>query len=194
MFQTIWYYKKRIILLVSIAALLVLYVLGLYPVAIVNGHSITEKRFHSASAAAQYYYDTMVKMYNQAKKDPNPKSVNQTELQSATLTGLIENELIAEKLQADLGNELQYLLNEKLSAAGDSPGLRKTVATLYGMNWEDFKREILVPQAMKDILSDQSFLKKENADAWLDQAERSANVILFSLKFSWNGSKVMAKQ
>ena len=192
MIQKIWQNKARVVLLVGCAGVVVvlfLYLFGLYPLAVVNGHVITAKRFQSASAVASFYYGNLLKAYNQEKNDQ--VGINQTELQSEILTSLIENELITEKLNADLGGELQYLINEKLGVAGDSPDLKKNVAMLYGMNWDDFKREILVSQAMKDILADQLFLKKEKAGDWLDRAEKSANVIIFSLKFKWDGSRVI---
>ncbi|MEK7507837.1 MAG: hypothetical protein AAB602_02010 [Patescibacteria group bacterium] len=194
MIQKIGNHKKQIILFMGCAGALIaiaLYFLGLYPIAVVNGRIITEKQFRSASAASSFYYENLLKAYNQGNEDP--KRINQIELQSEILTSLIENELIAQKLSADLGRELQYLLNEKLVAVTDSPDLKKNAATMYGMTWDDFKRQILISQAMKDILRDQLFLKKEKADDWISSAEKSANVILFSLKFKWGGSKVVAR-
>lgn len=193
--QNIWHHKIRAILLLGCVAVLfaaALFFFGIYPIAMVNGQIITAKQFHIASAAASTYYENMLKTYGQGKEDV--KSINQAELESGILSGLIEDELIAEKLNTDLGKELPYVLNEKLGAVDNSADLKNAAATLYGMSWDDFKREILVSQAMRDILSEHLFLKKEKGEDWLASAKKSASIILFSSKFGWDGSKVSERK
>ena len=193
-FQNIWRQKSRIALLGACAAaifIVTLFFFGLYPIATVNGRIITEKQFHAASAAVSRYYANVAAVYNQGNTDQ--KALSQPELEASALTGLIENELIAEKLQADLGKELPYILSERLSAVGNSPDLKKGAATMYGMSWNDFKEQILVSQAMKDILSENLFLKKENIDDWLTSAKQSASIRIFTGGYTWNGTAVVKK-
>ncbi len=192
--QNIWRRKTRVVFLLGCVAVLTfstLFFFGTYPIAIVNGRVITARQFRIASAGASTYYQNVLTSYGQGKEIP--KRMHQAELEAGTLTDLIENELIAEKLNTDLGKELPYLLSDKLGAVDNSPDLKKVAATL-GMRWDDFKRDILISQAMRDILSEHLFLKKEKADDWLEGAKKSASIILFSLKFSWDDIKVLVRR
>ncbi len=175
-----------------VIAIVGIIVFRLYPAAIVNGHFITERRFEIATAAASHYYQKLTTVYTGEQGAPDLQTVSEAELKTGALDGIIEDELIFERLQKDFGNELSHLVNEKVASAATSPDLKKAAAAIYGISWEDFKGEVLISQARRDILTNGLFLKKEDIQTWLASERTSASVLLFVSGLEWNGSEVVS--
>ena len=190
MYQKVQKYKIYFAISLAIAAVAVAIFFGMkkQQIAIVNGHAISEEQFRASMAHASVYYGNIQKAYGKGVTEGIPSA---SDMETGILTSLIEDELITEKLEADLGRVWSDLVSEKLKSVKDSPDTRQTAAVLYGMDWGNFKREILSRQARKDILSDQLFLKKQKIEDWLVVAKKAADVKIFSQKFSWDGSKIV---
>ncbi len=180
------------LLIVSIALFVILLIsFGYYPIAMVNGHFISKRTFLKNYGAAAVYYQNFLKTYQQ---NPAPeKTASPDDIQRSVLTQLIENSIVEAGARKEVGADLNALVEGKVSQASKEPGLDKAVQTLYGMNLDDFKKEILAPQAERDILTGRLFLKGGNIDDWLRDAKKSANVVIFSPQFRWNGDMVEMK-
>ncbi len=164
---------------------------GYYPVAIVNGHFITAKLFANDYAIASAYYQNIVKSYGNSSSTAGV--LTSSEIQQSVLTGLIENVLIEDGARKEMGGDLSRLVNEKVSKATDIDGIDKAVKSVYGMSLDDFKKEILVPQAERDVLTGSLFLKGQKIEDWLSAAKKSSKVMILSGKFYWNGETVASK-
>lgn len=165
---------------------------GYYPIAVVNGHFITAKTFASDYAVASVYYDNILKTYE--KSSSTPEILTPSQIQQSVLTGLIENALIEDGARKEIGNSLDKLVDEKVNQAADSDsGIEKAVKSIYGINMNDFKKEILVPQAERDVLTGSLFLKGQKIEDWLAAAKKSGNIMILSGKFYWDGENVNSK-
>lgn len=161
---------------------------GYYPVAIVNGHLITARMFVSDYAVASVYYRNILKTYEKSSSTPDVLTPGQ--IQQSVLTGLIENVLIDDGARKEIGKDLDRLVNEKVVQAADTDGIEKAVKSVYGIDINDFKEEILVPQAERDVLTGSLFLKGQKIEDWLSAAKKSSSIMILSGKFYWDGENV----
>ncbi len=162
---------------------------GYYPIASVNDRVITGRQFKKNYRASTVYYLNVLKAYN-SEFDPNTLDLKPIDFQVSVLDKLIENALIDERVRAELGDGFNQLLANRLEKFGNDTEFQRAAATLYGLDFGDVKREILVPQAERDLLADRLFLKGEDIEKWLADARRSSEVKIYSGQFSWNGEGV----
>jgi hypothetical protein len=115
-----------------------------------------------------------------------------TDLEMNVLDQLVAAVLVHEGAEQETGDGLAALVEGKISQFSNDAKIRQGVLMLYGMQYEDFREEVLVPQTERDILAGQLFLKGESAEDWILGARRSAKVSIFSGAFRWDGEKVIA--
>lgn len=185
------YRRQIVIVIVVVAGLAGLFLvsLGYYPIAIVNGIFITARTFTKDYGAASMYYANYLKIYRFPGSDAAPLSSD--DIARAVMDQLIENALAAQGAEKEAGSDLENLVNEKINEAVKNSQLENAAKTLYGLSLDDFKNEVLKPQAERDILTGRLFLKGQNIDTWLADAKKSARVIFFSGRFRWNGTEVV---
>ncbi len=164
---------------------------GYYPIALVDGNLIIARTFLNDYIAASSYYDNLVKAGQSASS--SIPVLSREDIQKSVMAGLIENVLIKNGARKEIGGDLNRMVNEKVNEATNAPEMEKTVLALYGLNFGDFKKEILVPQAERDVLTGSLFLKGEKIEDWLAAAKKSSNIIIFSGKFYWNGQNVATR-
>ncbi len=189
-------YKKRIFL--GVLACLVfgavfVAIEGYYPAAIVNGHLISVRRHRVSYNVSSAYYRNLA-TYIPGSPTSTPPGVNELEVRAVALDKLIADELIAEAVRKDAGDGLDYLVSEKIRARSGEAGIKKAAATLYNMRWEDFEREVLASEALRDILAGQLFLKGMRASDWFAKTRASAGVVIFSPTLRWDGTQVVVKK
>ena len=177
---------------------------GYYPIAIVSGDIITANTFMSNYETASAYYMNFLKTYGSINSPQEtstqnvvgsltPQTLTPSQIQKSVLAGLIENILIEKGARKEMGKELDRLVGEKVSQAVEIPEIEKAVRTIYGLSLDDFKRDILVPQAERDILTGSLFLKGQRIEDWLTAEKKSVSVVILSGKFYWNGEDVVSK-
>lgn len=183
-------YKRYLIFLSIFAVVLVVVTLvgRRYPIMIVNGETVSAARFKMNYRSASVYYENLLKTY--ARTDLAPKPLTQSDLEVGVLEQLVEAILVDHGVRREVGEDLDYLLQSKLGGYEETPALRSATETLYGLSYEDFLHEVLIPQAKKDILAGRFFLRGEKIDEWLREAKKSAHVTIFSKKFRWDGETV----
>ena len=170
---------------------MLLITLGFYPVAIVDGSIVSARKFSKHYQADSLYYSHFLETYKAlVTKDAQ---VAPAELQASVLEQLIEDALVHKAIRKELGDDFQYLLDSKVNKFSNDQQLQRATLTLYGLDVGDFKDEILVPQAEREMLSAKLFLKGKKLDDWLLQAKRDANVRVLSSQFHWVGDKVEVK-
>lgn len=162
---------------------------GYYPVALVNGEPLFAARLTRDYESALVYSRKLEGAYRLAGAKvemPTP-----LELQLEVLNRLVDALLIHQAARQEIGGDLVAFVGERVAKYDGDMGLQRAAEGLYGMNYADFRREVLVPQAERDILAGRLFLKSQDVEAWLRDARRSARVSVFSKSFRWDGEKIV---
>jgi len=163
---------------------------GHYPAALVDGELISANRFALDYSAASLYYQNLLKTYGPAVQGGE---LNPMDLELAVMNQLIDESLIKEGAAREVGGDLQYLLENKLSKFRDDANLSRAAAAIYGLDENNFASEVLIPQATRDILAGRLFLRGQKIEDWLLAARKSARVVIFSRKFRWDGEKAVVR-
>lgn len=188
--------KLNLILLIIFILILVFGIianLNYYPVISVNNVPISAKKLNINMRAAIYYLNTYKKLQEERGFSQNAsaslKELSQEEIKLFVLNQLIENELIHQEIEKRIGSNLKDLVNEKINNYLN-PELESAALEIYGLNKNDFKNEILIPQAEKDILAGRLFLENKNIADWLKEQKKQAKIIVFDKKIKWNGENL----
>jgi len=188
--------KLNLILLIIFILILVFGIiadLNYYPVISVNNVPISAKKLNINMRAAIYYLNTYKKLQEERGFNQNAfaslKELSQEEIKLFVLNQLIENELIHQEAEKRIGSNLKDLVNEKINNYLN-PELESAALEIYGLNKNDFKNEILIPQAEKDILAGRLFLENKNIADWLKEQKKQAKIIVFDKKIKWNGENL----
>ncbi|RJP44345.1 hypothetical protein C4587_02095 [Candidatus Parcubacteria bacterium] len=161
---------------------------GYYPVLLVGDRFVSARRFSRGYDAASTYYRNLVETYDPGA--PAEEKLKPEDIQLSVLEQLVENVLVAEEAERRVGNEFSALVRSKVQKFGDDPELEKAAAVLYGLHYRDFEDFVLVPQAEREILAGRLFLEGEKLEAWLEEAKKSARVVMFSSAFKWKEGKM----
>jgi len=188
--------KLNLILLIILILILVFGIiasLNYYPVISVNNVPISAKKVNINMRAAIYYFNTYKKLEEDRGLNQNAstslKELSGEEIKLFVLNQLIENELIHQEVKKRIGSNLKDLIDEKINNYLNSE-IESAALEIYGLNKNDFKNEILIPQAEKDILAGRLFLENKNIADWLKEQKKQAKVIVFDKKFKWNGENL----
>jgi hypothetical protein len=164
---------------------------GLYPVAMVQGHLISAGKFRNEYRAALSYHDKAVQMYG-GILDPN-KKLSPQDIELSTMDQIIEDAIIRDGADKEVGPDLNRLAGKKTAQYENDDELAKGAADIYGLSKKGFSEYVLVPQAVREILTDRLSGKGEDFNDWLVMAKKSAHVTIFSTRFKWNGEEVAMK-
>lgn len=189
-------YKTSIIIFFIIVGLglgaLTLIRSGLYPVTIVNFHIISAKTLEKDYNAAFRYFYNALSTYGSGP-DVLKQESSQKEIRRAALNKLITDYLVYDEVKKRLGSDLDGITEKIISQNVNSAKLEQAVKEIYGLSIDDFKNQVLVAQAHREILEGRMFTNKENFDDWLKNASKEARVIILVPGFYWDGEKVAAK-
>ncbi len=165
---------------------------GYYPVALVGNNFVSERTFAMEYRAASLYYENLLKAYDPLSKEQD-KAADPKEMEAGAMDQLVENALIKDGAEREVGGDLDTLIQNKLGKYSDDTDLAKAGLTLYGLDKKSFWDEILIPQATKEVLQGRLYLKGQNIDDWLVSTKKAARVIIFSPQLRWDGAQVQLK-
>lgn len=180
-----------LILAVSVGAYII--ISRSYPVVLVGNRTISAGDFRDYYNGAYKYYQNALELY---AKDTAVLNAEETkkEIERAVLDGLIEDVLIDGELRRMMSkDEINRIVEEKISKIGDSEKISRDASVLYGFSAADFKKKVLIPQAKSDILRDRIFLENGNFEEKLKELKRNAKVTILISGFSWTGEGVALK-
>ena len=180
-------YKMYALLIALVAVgvgIFTLVTLGYYPVAVVGSSFINAHQFNRNYKAMVIYATAIEKM------DPASTTARENfspdKIQSLVLEDLIEQKIIAKKLAAEAGQELPELIATRVNKFENDNGLQKAAEGLFGLSYDEFKEEVLIPQARRDILTGRLFLNGQSFDVWLKDTKKNTNVYIFSPHLKWD--------
>lgn len=186
--------KRTIIILLSLAvvgaAAAYAILRGAYPVAVVNGTTISNETYESKYSAALSYYRSALATYADTAAFG---AAERRELRRAVLEGLVEEALVHGELLRREPNELSAVVKNKIAKALKDPDFPSAARTLYGLTSEGARRYLLVPQAEREILEGRLFLEQQELDAWLLAAKQTARVTMLISGFSWKDGGVVSE-
>jgi hypothetical protein len=185
--------KNNVLWIGIIVALAVaVWLTGFYPVLSVNGKAISARRFQSNYDAAEVYYNNVAKMFRANGSSTLPE-FQETGTKADVLTQLVEASLIHEGVHTEAGDAAEDLIGDRIAKYKESTELQSAAKDLYGLEFNEFTREVILPQAERDILAGRLFLKGESIEEWLAKAKESASVRIYHRSFRWTGERVEAK-
>lgn len=162
--------------------------LGYYPIIFSEGDFISARSFYKNYYALSSYYENIIKTYGKNFESTRKEPVD---LKKIVLEGLIENSLIHRKLEMDVGRDLKSLVRRKIEKFEEDRTLKEASIVLYGLDFDEFKKIVLIPEAERDILIGRLLLRDEKLADWLSQEKQRAKVFIFSPNFKWDGGKVV---
>lgn len=188
--------------LISSAAALVLLVGGAawlvsrdYTVLEVNGAAVSLSRFTKNYRAAARFRANAIEAY---RRDPSgstkaPEPLDERALKAAVLTQLVDAVLVEQGARAMAGSDLDRLVAERVDRYRKDTDLAEAARGLYGVSAQDFTEEVLVPQAMSEILRGRLFIENKSFTDWIEETRRAAKVTVFSDDFTWDGTRIAAR-
>ncbi|MFH0890446.1 MAG: SurA N-terminal domain-containing protein [Candidatus Liptonbacteria bacterium] len=186
-------HKLKVILVAVVLAIILgigLVSLNRYPIATVNGSSISASRFwRNYQGAVRYYENAKKTLPTEQVPTSTPSSL---EIQAEVLNQLVEAELVSQGAEREVGRDLDFLVQNKISHYENNQSLAQAASTLYGMTYQEFRDEVMIPQAEKEILVGRFYMSGDNFDDWFAELKKSASVSIFSKGFRWDGNRVIA--
>jgi len=163
---------------------------GFYPIATVEGKIITAHSFWQKYQADYAYYQNFTQSLdlNSTENKTTPPSAG--DFKKSALTQLIENIIISNGAEEELGDDLPILVENKISKIPTDEKFKQAISGVYGANLSDFVDDFMVPLAKQEILEGRLFLRGEDFDAWFIKAKSEAKVKIFSDEFYWDGQEV----
>ncbi|MBI2888835.1 MAG: hypothetical protein HYY10_02840 [Candidatus Liptonbacteria bacterium] len=161
---------------------------GYYPVALVGGDFLFARDFWNQYRAMRTYYEKSSAMYGVSSTMPV------ADMERAVLEGMIEESLVRAGVRHEVGAEVDHLVSARVDSFLSDSDLVRAADVAYGVNAQEFRAMVLVPQAEREILTGKLFLRGEKLQDWLEEAKRHERVIMLAPGFRWNGSGLEAKQ
>lgn len=168
---------------------------GFYPVIFVNFNAISESVIEKNTNLAYSYFHNLSALYgSDSSKLDLPESY--LELRRAVLDSAVSDELILLELRKLVSlEEIEIVANRKIDATlKENKIVVEGVQNLYGLTLENFRNDVLMPQAYREILEGRMRLNGQDFDSWLAEARKKSKVIVLLPDFEWNGEKVVLKK
>ena len=162
---------------------------GWYPAAIVNFDIITAKTLNKTYFVAYRYFQNVLLASGKDTKELEKKETR-GELRRAAIDKLITDSLIYRELErrfSDFNGIAEKNIKEYLKNNAD---LEKGAKVLYGMEFPEFKKQILLPQAYQEILEGRMFLNNENFSVWLGGERSRAKIFILLPDLKWDGNVI----
>ena len=145
------------------------------------------------SLAYEYYHNALIYSGSDPGKLDTPESYN--ELKRAVIDETVSREIIMRELKSRVySGEINEIADRNIGKVLDeNPEIKEGVEKLYGLSLAEFREQILLPQAYREILEGRMNLDNQDFNSWLERARKESSVIILSSNFSWDAGKVILK-
>jgi len=157
---------------------------GLYPAAIVNLDIVTVKTAEENFFTSNTYYKNALLLYgNDPEVLDSPES--QLEIKRATLDKLIIDIIIYNELNK-IEEDFYPIANRNIKEfVNKNNNVEEGAKLLYGLDLDEFKKRVLLPQAYREILEGRMFLNNKNFNEWLKNSKANAAVFILLPDLEW---------
>ncbi|MCR4328674.1 MAG: hypothetical protein NUV53_04150 [Patescibacteria group bacterium] len=146
---------------------------GYYPIALVGNTVLFAKEFKTHYRVAETYYRNAAASYGVTSTVPF------AQLERMAMASLIEGALIHTEIQEEIENNVDVLVKDRIDKFMSDTELLQAAKVLYGTSAEELRDVILVPQAEREILTGNLFLRGERLDDWLVSAKKEKRIVIF---------------
>lgn len=164
---------------------------GFYPMAVVDFDVVFARRMREDLSAAYSYFRNALLVYG-SDVQVLETSQSKKEIARAVLDKLITDVLIDRELKHRLkDSELSAIAEKNIQGVVEkNKDIGEAAKKLYGLEFSDFKRLVLAPQARREILEGRMLLNKENFEEWLKDTKTKARVIILYPNLKWENQEV----
>jgi len=166
---------------------------GYYPVIVFGNGVILERELQQSVDAARSYYERDIASAKAAGVEAEALGAV-PDFEALAVEDLVERRLIRAALRERLS---AAALREALADLLDpttSPAFRRDATSFYGIDFETVFREVLLPQAERDMLRADIVLNGEQFEAWLLEAKKSQRALILIPGLSWEEGRVLRKR
>lgn len=200
---------SRISITISILVIAIICVVGVlvsfgyYPIALVNGTSITSHDYQRQLDSSSAYRDALAATYplGQAANELAASSTASStatplvllrgdDLGAAVLDTLVENILVHEAVTEGVDAGADRIVADKVAFYRANNEIARASTILLGISPEVFTATILVPQAEREVLASKLFLQGTTLEQWLRDQRMQARVRVLSSTFRWDGAAI----
>ena len=191
--QTFGTVKYLLFFIVIIAAaVLALILAGWYPVVLVNGSPILKTTWEKAKLGAINFTNAQNRLagYPSLNFYASDNKEILREVETGTLTFLIQDGVIQQE-GPEILSGLKHLSAERAASALKSrPDLGEAAKSVYGLELDDFRDVVLLPQAREDLMKEALGERQLDFEEWLRGIKRNARVRLIFVPYQWDGEAV----
>ena len=164
-----------------------------YPVAVVDWNWVSAKDFEIVRGASEQFYTSAFVTYGKVAPSGAEKEKLHIEITRATLDRLIEELLVRNEAEQEV-ESLQSKIAEKIKSV-DSQKLQNPVREMYGLGIDEFRRRVLEPQALQELLAATLAATGDSLTARIIALKKAARVILLFPGLLWteNGVELKSK-
>ena len=122
------------------------------------------------------------------------KRETRVELRRATVNKLITDSLIYQELKRRIPGEFNAIAEKNINEyIKNNADLEKGAKLLYGIDFSDFKEQILLPQAYQEILEGRMFLNNESFNDWLAKERSQAKIFILLPDLKWEKESIILR-
>lgn len=117
-------------------------------------------------------------------------------VQKDALSRIIEYKILAagiEKVRPDWENLSEIKIAKAMLTIKESQQFEEGVKMLYGMEYDEFKYKVLMPQAQFEILSEELEKQGKIYEEWLKNQKENINIRIMVEGLKWENSDVAIK-
>jgi len=166
---------------------------GFYPAAIVNFNFISAQEMNKTYFVAYRYFQNVLLSSGKDVKELE-KRETRVELRRATVNKLITDSLIYQELKRRIPGEFNAIAEKNINEyIKNNADLEKGAKLLYGIDFSDFKEQILLPQAYQEILEGRMFLNNESFNDWLAKERSQAKIFILLPDLKWEKESIILR-
>lgn len=187
--------RYAVIALIAIgsASFVFAYTTKLYPVALVDNSPVWMKTWEQAVSASESYTN-----FERGTRGERALDFSFSEnagvaarIKRDALTFLIEDKIIVSHgplIVDGFGSEVGERIDKILKESSQDP---KAIARdVYGLDYEEYRRIILLPQARRIVLAERIRGRSRTMDEWLFEQKIRTPIKLYFIPFTWNGKTI----
>ena len=185
--------KKKLGIGIIIIALLGfgVFFLGLFPLVQVNGDMLLYKTFNERVKALMQFEERTRTLAGAEELTKDERwDVERVVLENIIVNKIFEQYSKNNFRDLDLLAEARKRVEEALSSA-DADVLPRATSELYGWSVDEFKKNVLIPQAVQTVLEEQIVITNGNFEEFIQKQLTESEVKLYFVPWQWQDGELI---